>query len=96
MKKIVLDKHAIKLLAHLGQCTVQDLENIEMELEQYGGPSLSRVFLASKQRSTSFCNEIINSVRVFILFYLRFSILNYFLKARLISNGFSILNQISF
>lgn len=34
MKKIVLDKHAIKLLAHLGQCTVQDLENIEMELEQ--------------------------------------------------------------
>ena len=60
----------------------------------YGGPSSSHVFLASKQRSTSFCNEIINSVRVFILFYLRFSILNCLLKAILISKGFSILNQI--
>ena len=49
----------------------------------YGGPSLSRVFLASKQRSTSFCNEIINSVCVFILFYLRFSILNYFFKSQI-------------
>ena len=55
----------------------------------YGGPSLSHVCLASKQRSTSFSNEIINSVCVFILLYLRFSILNCLLKARFISKHFS-------
>ena len=43
------------------------------QLIVYGGPSLSHVFLASKQRSTSFSNEIINSVR--ISFYLVFDFL---------------------
>jgi len=55
---------SLKLVANL----------IQSPFVLYGGPSLSHVFLASKQRSTSFSNGIINSIRVFILFYLRFTL----------------------
>ena len=49
-------------------CITHILQGCFLLTVVYGGPSLSHVFLASKQRSTSFSIEIINSIRVSFYF----------------------------
>ena len=87
-----VSSHVARQTQNLGhfQEFVMVLINLNVPLQDYGGPSLSHVFLASKQRLTSFSTEMINSIFHFILslVLLTISILNCLLKVRLISKGF--------